>query len=55
MKPVVKNVDITDIRIDGDTQMRKDVNPAWIQGIIDNLKNDIEYDPIEARFDGTHY
>lgn len=55
MKPVVKSVRLVDIRIDGDTQMRKSVNPEWIQGMVDKMKNDVEYPPVEARFDGTDY
>lgn len=55
MKPVVKSVSMAEIRIDGGTQMRASVNPEWIQVMVDNMKNDVEYPPIEARFDGTHY
>ncbi len=55
MKSVVKSVSMAEIRIDGGTQMRASVNPEWIQVMVDNMKNDVEYPPIEARFDGTHY
>ncbi len=55
MKRALKFVNLADIRIDGGTQVRVSVNPEWIQGMVDNMKNDVEYPPVEARFDGTHY
>lgn len=55
MKRVLKSVNVADIRIDGGTQTRVSVNPDWIQVMVDNMKNDVEYPPVEARFDGTHY
>lgn len=55
MKRTIKTVDLADIRIDGGTQMRVSVSPEWIQGMVDNMKNGVEYPDVEARFDGTHY
>lgn len=55
MKRVLKSVSVADIRIDGGTQTRVSVNPDWIQVMVDNMKNDVEYPPVEARYDGTHY
>jgi hypothetical protein len=55
MKRALKFVNLADIRIDGGTQVRVSVSPEWIQGMVDNMKNDVEYPPVEARFDGTHY
>lgn len=55
MKRVLKSVSVADIRIDGGTQVRVSVSPEWIQEMVDNMKNDVEYPPVEARYDGTHY
>jgi hypothetical protein len=55
MNRVLKSVKINSVRIDGDTQSRVDIDANWVSGIVDDLKNDIDYDPIEARFDGVHY
>ena len=55
MNRTLKEVDINAIRIDGDTQSRVEMDTNWIQDIVNNIKNDIEYDPVETRFDGTHY
>jgi hypothetical protein len=46
---------MTDIRIDGGTQARVTVDPHWVKEMIDNMKNDVEYDAVEARFDGATY
>lgn len=55
MKRTLKEVSIKDIRIDGGTQARVDVDPHWVHGMVDNMKNDVVYDAVEARFDGTCY
>lgn len=55
MKRALKSVKATDIRIDGNTQGRVDIDPHWVHGMVENMKNDVVYDPIEARFDGVHY
>ena len=55
MNRTLKTVKISDVRIDGDTQSRDEMDASWIQDIVNNLKHDIVYDPIEARFDGTDY
>ena len=55
MKRVTKTVKMTDIRIDGGTQARVTVDPHWVKEMIDNMKNDVEYDAVEARFDGATY
>jgi hypothetical protein len=55
MKRATKVVKAADIRIDGGTQSRVDIDPHWIHEMVDNMKNDVEYPLIEARFDGVHY
>lgn len=55
MKRAIHKVNLTNIRIDGGTQCRKSVDPHWVKGMVDNMKQDVEYDPVEARFDGTVY
>ena len=55
MKRVMKTVNVAEIRIDGGTQSRVELDPAWIQEIVDNVKNDAEYPPLEGRFDGVTY
>lgn len=55
MKRAIKNVKAADIRIDGGTQSRVDIDPHWVHEMVDNMKNDVEYPPIEARFDGVCY
>lgn len=55
MKRAMKTVKVTEIRIDGNTQGRVDIDPHWVHGMVENMKNDVVYDPIEARFDGVHY
>ena len=55
MKRTLKLVPINTVRIDGDTQSRVEMDANWIQKIVDDLKNDMEYDPIETRFDGSHH
>lgn len=55
MKRALKMVSLTDIRIDGGTQARVSVDPHWVKTMIDNMKNDVIYDPVEARFDGSTY
>ena len=55
MKRALKTVSASDIRIDGGTQSRVDIDPHWVHEMVDNMKNDVEYPPIEARFDGVHY
>lgn len=55
MKRVIHKVKLTNIKIDGGTQCRKSVDPHWVKGMVDNMKQDVEYDPVEARFDGTVY
>lgn len=55
MNRVLKSVKINSVRIDGDTQSRVDIDANWVNGIVDDIKNEIKYDPIEARFDGVHY
>lgn len=55
MKRVTKLVKMTDIRIDGGTQARVSVDPHWVKEMIDNMKNDVVYDAVEARFDGATY
>jgi len=55
MKRAIHKVKLSSIRIDGGTQCRKNVDPHWVSGMVDNMKMDIEYDPVEARFDGSTY
>ena len=55
MTRILKTVKISDIRIDGDTQSREEMDASWIQEIVNNLKHDIVYEPVEARFDGSQY
>ena len=55
MKRALKTVKIADIRIDGGTQSRKAIDPHWVHEMVDNMKNDVEYPAVEARFDGVHY
>jgi len=55
MNRVLKSVKINSVRIDGDTQSRVDIDANWVNAIVDDIKNEINYDPIEARFDGVHY
>lgn len=55
MKRALKSVKTIDIRIDGDTQSRVDIDPHWVHEMVDNMKNDVEYPPIEARYDGVCY
>jgi ParB-like nuclease domain len=55
MKPVLKMVSLTDIRINGKTQARKSIDPHWVLGMVENMKIGIIYDPVEARFDGSNY
>lgn len=53
MKRVAKLVKIADIRIDGGTQSRVDIDPHWVHEMVDNMKNDVEYPALEARYDGV--
>jgi hypothetical protein len=55
MNRTLKEIDINLIRIDGNTQARVEIDANHIQGIVENMKHDIEYDPVESRFDGTHH
>jgi hypothetical protein len=55
MKRVLKAVKAAEIRIDGGTQSREDIDPHWVHEMVDNMKNDVEYPAIECRFDGVHY
>lgn len=55
MKRAIKAVKATEIRIDGGTQSRVDIDPHWVHEMVDNMKNEVEYPPIEARFDGVCY
>ena len=55
MNRVLKSVKINDVRIDGDTQSRVDIDANWVNSMVDDIKNEISYDPIEARYDGVHY
>ena len=55
MKRALKSVKAIDIRIDGGTQSRVDIDPHWVHEMVDNMKNDVEYPPLEARYDGVHY
>ena len=55
MKRVLKMVSLTDIRIDGKTQARKNIDPHWVLGMVENMKIGIIYDPVQARFDGSTY
>lgn len=55
MKRALKSVKVVDIRIDGGTQSRVDIDPHWVHEMVDNMKHDVEYPPIEARYDGVHY
>lgn len=55
MKRATKTVKLSDIRIDGGTQSRVDIDPHWVHEMVDNMKNDVEYPAIEARYDGICY
>ena len=55
MKRALKSVKVIDIRIDGGTQSRVDIDPHWVHEMVDNMKHDAEYPPVEARYDGVHY
>jgi hypothetical protein len=55
MKRALKAVKVIEIRIDGGTQSRINIDPHWVHEMVDNMKNDVEYPPIESRFDGVCY
>jgi hypothetical protein len=55
MKRTLKTVSIIGIRIDGETQQRDSIDPHWVHEMVDNMKNDVEYPPLQVRFDGAHY
>lgn len=51
----MKKLKLSEIRLDGGTQIRANMNPKWISEIADNMRNDIEYPALEAVFDGENY
>jgi hypothetical protein len=51
----MKVVKLSDIRIDGGTQIRKNMNPKWVSEIVENMKSNVEYPPLEAVYDNEHY
>jgi ParB-like chromosome segregation protein Spo0J len=55
MKRTNKEVGMNEIRIDGGTQSRVSIDPHWIAEIVENIKNDVVYPPVKARFDGVDY
>ena len=55
MKRAIKAIPIAEIRIDGGTQSRVDIDPHWVHEMVDNIKNDVLYPPVEARYDGVCY
>lgn len=55
MKRALKLVKAADIRIDGNTQQRDSIDPHWVHEMVDNMKNDVEYPPLQVRYDGVHY
>lgn len=55
MKRTLKDVSMKDIRIDGGTQSREQIDPHWVSEIVDNIKNDVVYPAIKTRFDGVHH
>lgn len=55
MKRTFKKISIADMRIDGGTQSRVDIDPHWVHEMVDNMKNDVVYPALEARFDGVCY
>ena len=50
-----KTLPIDLIRIDGDTQPRKKLYEHHVNAIASDMKEGMEYDPIEVHFDGKHY
>ena len=51
----MKKLKLSEIRLDGGTQIRANMNPKWISEFADNMRNDIEYPALEAVFDGENY
>ena len=51
----MKQIKLSEIRIDGGTQVRLQVDPTWISEIVDNMKNDVEYPPLETVYDGESH
>lgn len=51
-----REVRLEELGIDGDTQFREEqLNMAQVKNLMSLMEDDIELDPIEARFDGTTY
>jgi hypothetical protein len=55
MKRTLKKVSIFDVRLDGETQSRVEMDPSWIQEIVELMKNDVVFPAVEVRYDGVHY
>jgi ParB-like nuclease domain len=51
----MKQLKLSEIRIDGGTQVRLQMDPTWISEIVDNMRNDVEYPPLETIYDGENH
>ena len=52
---MITQLDISQIRLDGGTQIRVALDQEVVSAYADNYRNQIEMPPIIAYFDGTHY
>jgi len=50
-----KQINIDEIRIDGGTQMRTVVDQDWVYHIVERMKLDNVFPPVELVFDGVSY
>ena len=48
----MKQINLSQIRIDGGTQVRLQMDPNWISEIVENMRNDVEYPPLETVYEG---
>ncbi len=51
----MRQVKIDEIRIDGDTQSRVVIDQPTVYSYLESMKEDAEFPPMEAVFDGTTY
>jgi len=50
-----KRLKLSDVRIDGGTQLRCQMYPDWVSTIVENMKNDANYPALSAVYDGENY
>lgn len=50
-----KTLKLSEIRIDGDTQVRAELNQERVKEYADQMKDGIIFDPMEVTFDGSAY